>query len=95
MFLGLIPYIWLIPYNSALFAIGKSSAFFYAALFTLILNASCSIILVPKFGALGSGISFCIINVFGSVFNYYLYKRAMGKHLLATNQQVYKTSNVS
>ncbi|MBN1464035.1 MAG: oligosaccharide flippase family protein [Paludibacteraceae bacterium] len=75
MLLGLIPYVWCLPYTSALFAIGKSSAFFWTALFGLAINTVSSFYLIPKLGSTGSAISYCIVNSLSFCLIYFLYRK--------------------
>jgi O-antigen/teichoic acid export membrane protein len=67
MLVSLIPYVWCLPFNSALFAIGKSSVFFYGATLGLVINSVSSVLLIPKYGAIGSSISFSTLNLLGLI----------------------------
>ncbi|MDX2196360.1 MAG: oligosaccharide flippase family protein [Cytophagales bacterium] len=71
--LSLIPLVFIYPFNAALIAIGKSKIFFIVAIVQLIANVSISYILLPMYGAIGSGISYVLVNVISLIFAYYSY----------------------
>jgi O-antigen/teichoic acid export membrane protein len=58
--LSLIGYVWTLPYNSGLYSLGKSNIFFIQALAGLVIETTISVILIPKFGAVGASVSFGI-----------------------------------
>lgn len=76
MLVGVGLHLWIIPYNSALYAIGKSKVFFITVLLQLVANVLASLVLIPKYGAVGASISYMLINVvalFGSLIYYHIY----------------------
>lgn len=57
---SLISFVWTLPFNSGLYSLGKSKVFFIQAVAGLIIESGISIILIPKFGAVGASVSFGI-----------------------------------
>jgi O-antigen/teichoic acid export membrane protein len=87
MVLSLIPFVLTMPYMSALSAMGKSVVFFIMASIGLVLNTILSVFLIPKYGAIGSSISFAILNVLSLplsiiFFNFYLKGKMREKPIL-------------
>lgn len=72
-----ICFIWNAPYNSCLFALGKSNVFFIDAVITMVVTLIASIILLPKYGAIGAafsqGIATCVSLLISRVaYSYYM-----------------------
>lgn len=78
MLLSLAAYAFTLPFNSALYAMGHSKVFFFAALGTLVVNLTVSLLTVPKFGALGSSFSFAAVNLVSLLFSFIFYKYYTG-----------------
>jgi O-antigen/teichoic acid export membrane protein len=74
MIFGLVFYLWTFPFNSVLYAIGKSQGFFFTAILQLIANTISSFIFIPLYGASGAAISFCIVNIVAMICSYAFYR---------------------
>ncbi|WKZ30351.1 MAG: oligosaccharide flippase family protein [Candidatus Dojkabacteria bacterium] len=74
MIFGLVFFMWTFPFNSVLYAIGKSQGFFFTAILQLIANTISSLIFIPQFGASGAAISFCIVNIVAFICSYAFYR---------------------
>lgn len=72
---GLVFYLWTFPFNSALYAIGKSNSFFFTALFQLIANTIASLVFLPSFGAVGASFSYVIVNAVALAGSYFFYRK--------------------
>lgn len=74
MTLSLLFYIWTLPYNASIYAIGKSQVFFYTALISMIVNFFSSLYFLPLYGAIGSAISYSIVSISSLMTTYFMYK---------------------
>lgn len=74
MLLSLTAFVFTLPFNAALYAMGHSKVFFFSALGCLIVNTTISLLLVPKFGAIGSSFSFTAVNITSLVFSIFFYR---------------------
>lgn len=74
MLFSLIFYVWAFPYNSALYALGKSKAFFISSLGALVINLLSSLILIPKYHSIGAASSYLIVNTTALLFAITLYR---------------------
>jgi len=72
---GLFFYMLTFPYNSAMYALGKSRAFFYTVTIQLIGNLIASYILLPRLGAIGASFSFVIVNFIAFICSYFFYRK--------------------
>lgn len=75
MLFGLVFYLWTFPFNSALYAIGKSNSFFFTALFQLVANTIASFLLLSTLGAVGASISYVIVNIVALAGSYFFYRK--------------------
>ncbi len=82
---SLIPHVWIFPFNNALYATGVSRPFFISVSLQLIANVIVSIILLPKYGAIGAAISYAVINVIALLNSLYFYR----KHMYEKNSFLY------
>lgn len=62
MLVGLIPYVFTAPFTVLLYAWGRSESFFFMALASLVVNVFASLMLVPRWGAVGSAVSFVLVQ---------------------------------
>ena len=74
MILSLVFYIWSLPFNSSMYALGKSQTFFYSALIGMIVNFFSSFYFIPLYGAIGASISYSLVNIMALLTAYLMYK---------------------
>lgn len=79
MLASLIFFVWTLPFNTSMYAFGKSNVFFFIAIINLIVNLISSFAFIPIFGAIGGSISFFIVNVSSLLFSYIFYKYHLEK----------------
>lgn len=79
MLASLILFVWTLPFNTSMYAFGKSNVFFFIAFINLIVNIISSLTFIPIFGAIGGSISFFIVNVSSLLFSYIFYKYHLEK----------------
>jgi len=72
---SLISYVWTLPYNSGLYSLGKSKVFFIQAVAGLVIESGISIILIPKFGAVGASVSFGITYALVLLMSIFYFKK--------------------
>lgn len=72
---SLISYVWTLPYNSGLYSLGKSHVFFIQAVTGLVIESIISLLLIPKYGAVGASISFGITYSLVFLMSIYFYKK--------------------
>lgn len=73
-------------FNTGLFGLGKSNAFFLNILVQTIINIVLSYILVPRYGAIGSAISMIFFNLSSTIITYFLYKKNLKKAELESDE---------
>lgn len=79
MLFGLFFYMLTFPFNSAMYALGKSQVFFYSTVLALIGNSIASFFFLPLFGAVGASYSFVVVNIIAFVSSYYFYRKFINK----------------
>ncbi|GEM_PF-3430207 len=75
MLFGLFFYMLTFPFNSAMYALGKSQVFFYTVVFQLIANSIASYFFLPLFGAVGASYSFVVVNIIAFLSSYLFYRK--------------------
>jgi O-antigen/teichoic acid export membrane protein len=79
MLSSLIFFVWTLPLNASFYAIGKSEVYFYTASIGLGINIVSSYILIPLYGAIGSSLSYLIVNIVALIATYIYYKYHINK----------------
>lgn len=74
MLASLFFYVWTLPFNASVYAIGKSQVFFYSALAVMVVNLISSLYFIPKLGAIGAAISYSLVNLTALLASYLFYK---------------------
>lgn len=81
MILSLVFYILSLPFNSSMYALGKSQTFFYSALICMVVNSFSSLYFIPLYGAIGASISYFIVNILSVLTAYLMYKYYITKEI--------------